>query len=198
MKTHGIPAQDWQLQAAANGTLQAIVLPLVPEPVLVDTKDCFVPRDMEWRWSTPKAHATWGKYNAVDDLVLKYCGFEVGDRIFLQDKWCEYDNEFLHWIEPDCEVSEHESEWLSWQPAKNMPIEAAQYLFDITGFLVSQVGDFREVDIEDIMGQPRYSTGNSSYELCRQRWNAAYPEQPWDGDRYVVVLSLEKFCNANA
>jgi hypothetical protein len=187
MKTHGIPAQDWQLQAAANGTLQAIVLPLLPEPVLVDTKDCFVPRDMEWRWTTPKAHATWEKDNAVDDLVLKYCGFDVGDRVFLQEEWCERDKECVYWVQPDCA-----STWLRWRSAKDMPIEAAQYLFDITGFLVSQVGDFREVDIEDIMGQPRDSTGNSSYELCRQRWNAAYPEQPWDGDRYVVVLSLEE------
>jgi hypothetical protein len=173
MKTHGIPAQDWQLQAAANGTLQAIVLPLLPE---IET--C----PDGWRYWKSPIYDTMLAFSP-DDVPFSYAGsysqliWQVGDRIFLQEEWCERDKECVYWVQPDCE-----STWLRWRSAKDMPIEAAQYQFKITRV---KIIEGKNLVTEKICP-------DCDYQTFKNRWNAAYPGQPWDGDRYIVVLSLEE------
>jgi hypothetical protein len=192
---YGIVGQPWQIEAGKD--LKAIILPLVPAPNLVNTEDCQVSRGMEWRWITPSAHATWGKNEQTSDLVVKYCGYAVGDRIYLQEKWCEYDGEFLYWIEPDCEVSEHEAEWLSWQPAETMPPEAVQHWYEVMGVRVCPMKALNPSDYVDfgvLLNVEKISFPWELQEECfaaAVRWRVAHPQYPWNGDRYVVVLDVE-------
>jgi hypothetical protein len=185
--THGIPAASWQLQAATEQKLRAIVLPLLPEPNLAG----LIPGEQYWRWK-PKdgiVATWWDKWYSDLYKLLRY---QPGDRIFLQEKWCKHDDDLFRWVEPTCEVSEHEAEWLNWQPAETMPHEAAQYWFKISEVKVTQVIDLTAKDLRlsglYILGN---ENGKNVDEVISLRWNLAYPNQPWHSDRWVIVLAVE-------
>jgi hypothetical protein len=180
MTDHAIVAADWQLQAADKGRLRAIILPLLPEP-----KE----EAKTWFWPCEPVNLFWFKSEGIGERLLKRLTYQQGDRIFLQEKWCKYDDEFMHWIEPNCEVSEHEAEWLSWQPAHTMPSEAAQYWFEVTGVKVVQMNQFTTSNLQatnmgSVDPHPEIFTAT-------ENWNAAYPDHPWNSDRWVFVLNVE-------
>jgi hypothetical protein len=172
MNTHGIPAAPWQLQAAAEERLKAIVLPLTGG----------------WVSGDP---STWPPIEALGS------GYEVGNRLYLQEEWGvgfednaleDYDYKF-HLLSKQTHPRA-EKIWC-WQPAETMPPEAAQHWFEVTGVRVAWLAQLGEIDVEGIMGQPPHSTESSNYGLWRERWNAAHPEYPWADDRYVALLNVK-------
>jgi hypothetical protein len=206
MTDHGIIAPDWQIKAAADENLGAILFPLLPEPVLVDTADCQVSRGMEWRWITPKAHATWGENEPISDLVLKYCGWAVSDRLFFQEEWCKGD-----WgaaFDDDIYFTKSgtpEAENIGWQPANTMPPEAAQYWFEVTGVRVIQMDKIDRgvcYDAGLIDKQLDLSCGIDSigkqWASIFLRWSKAFPSNFWDSDRWAIVLDVKVLENNNA
>jgi hypothetical protein len=188
MTDHGIIAPDWQIQAAADENLGAILFPLLPEPVLVDTADCQVSRGMEWRWITPKAHAIWGENEPISDLVLKYCGWAVGDRLFFQEEWCKGD-----WgaaFDDDIYFTKSttpEAENIGWQPAYTMPKEAAQHWYEVTGFRVMQMKDM------DFSGK---DWAGAVFATNSQDVNDS--QLLFDRDLWVVVLDVKALEKNNA
>jgi hypothetical protein len=198
MTDHGIIAPDWQIKAAADENLGAILFPLLPEPVLVDTADCQVSRGMEWRWITPKAHATWGENELISDLVLKYCGWAVGDRLFLQEEWCKGDwgaafDDKIYFTKS----TTPEAENIGWQLAETMPKEAAQHWYEVAGVQVVQMKDLRSEIIIDAGIAPesifdgRDGAWLEFWLLANKNWNAAHPEYLCCGDLWVVVLDVK-------
>jgi hypothetical protein len=130
MQTHRIIAQPWQLKAAAEGELKAIMLPLVPQPK-ADRSLFFRNKKTDFGCLIPATNP------AFQMQLSEYCEFvslpyDEGDRIYLAEEWDEgfgsfgEDFGFLlrsrtpSWADDD-----------KWQPAKTMPEEAAQYWFDI-------------------------------------------------------------------
>jgi hypothetical protein len=153
--THGIPATSWQLQAAAKQKLRTIVLPLLPE---IETDE------MGWKYWRSNVYETTLVF-APSEKPFAYPGsytqlrYQKGDRIFLQEKWGEYDDEFLLWVEPSCEVSEHEAEWLNWQSVETMPQEAARHWFKATEIRVIQAIN---LTAKDLRLSGLYSLGNEN------------------------------------
>jgi hypothetical protein len=116
MNTYRITSQPWQLKAAAEGTLGAIVLPF-PE-------GCVSGSPEDWPIKSMK------------------CGFNESYRIYLTEKWCKGDwgaafDDDIYFVESTTPEAEH----MGWQPAETMPEEAAQYWFDVGGVRVVQMID---------------------------------------------------------
>jgi hypothetical protein len=200
MTDHGIIAPDWQWKAVADENLGAILFPLLPEPVLVDTADCQVSRGMEWRWITPKAHATWGENEPISDLVLKYCGWAVGHRLFFQEEWCKGD-----WgaaFDDDIYFTKSttpEAENIGWQPANAMPPEAAQHWFEVTGVKVLQPIDLGDKDLR-LSGLFVYGAeeGAMVADVVAKRWGSSHPEHILNWQGWAVVLDVKILENNNA
>jgi hypothetical protein len=139
MQTHRIIAQPWQLKAAAEGTLGAIILPLVPQPK-ADGSLFFRNKKTDFGRLIPAT-------NPVSQMQLsEYCEFvslpyDEGDHIYLAEKWTQQSStfgEFERYVlkskEPNwCDDRRLKPEWIepSWEPPHTMPEEAAQYWFDI-------------------------------------------------------------------
>jgi hypothetical protein len=187
MTDRGIIAPDWQIKATADENLGAILFPLLPEPVLVDTADCQVSRGMEWRWITPKAHATWGENEPISDLVLKYCGWAVGDRLFFQEEWCNYSGGLLSRSTHPCQ--EYEDKW---EPAYTMPIKVARYRFEVTGVKVLQPIDLGDKDLR-LSGLFVYGAEEGALvsDVVARRWKESHPEHIFNWQGWVVVLDVK-------
>jgi hypothetical protein len=182
MNTHGIPAAPWQLGVAAK-ELKAIILPLTGG----------------WVSGDP---STWPPIEALES------GFEVGDRVYLQEEWahgfingmgavdlpvrCFEQDEILdeeglqHWLkdDPNCK------KLAGVQPAHTMPPEGAQHWFEVTGVRVCKACQLTSSEV--------WGAGLNITELDAQRyitlqlkWSAAHPGYPWDNNRPVVVLDVE-------
>jgi hypothetical protein len=200
MTDHGIIAPDWQIKAAADENLGAILFPLLPAPVLVDTADCQVSRGMEWRWITPKAHATWGENEPISDLVLKYCGWAVGDHLFLQEDWCKGD-----WgaaFDDDIYFTKSttpEAENIGWQPAETMPPEAAQYWYEVLGVRVVRMDDLSLKEMRNShLFEPLADDLFDFLKIVKRKWTEAFPSHFWDSDLWAIVLDVKALENNNA
>jgi hypothetical protein len=77
---------------------------------------------------------------------------------------------------------------MGWQPAEAMPPEAAQYWYTVTEVRVVKTKDMTIL----LTGFP---SGQSSPKKIiaewTEDWNAAHPEQTWDGDLWGTVLDVE-------
>jgi hypothetical protein len=200
MNTHGIPAAVWQLQAAKEGQLKAIVLPLekyVEKPLrdldLLGQGKAAKDGDGDWiLWFLGE-----DRQEVLDKITLDFypkglkegiiIPFKDGDRIFLQEEW-DY---FLDKLEGElCYPLKRTSPMYpcGWQPAEAMPPEAAQYWYEVKKVRVMQAKDVAILSTS-------FSSGHSSPILILEEWtkywNAAYPEQVWNDDRWVVVLDVE-------
>jgi hypothetical protein len=193
MNNHRIIATEWQLQAAQKKRLGAVIVPLKPQPILSDTADCFISRGVEWRWTTSKVHATWAQNDTVPDLVLKYCGYAEGDRLYLAEEW--WDNRITG--EPD-EVFEYFLKSVDkhlthcWETAATMPPEAAQYWYEVTGVQVKPMDDLslHEIRMSSLF-EPLTDDMGRVTQTTQWRWTAAYPDQPWDDSRWVILLQVK-------
>jgi hypothetical protein len=114
-------------------------------------------------------------------------GYKVGDRIYLQEDWDyfldKFDRELCYPLKRTSPMYPS-----GWNPAETMPPEAAQYWYEVKKVRVMQAKDVAILSTS-------FSSGHSSPILILEEWakywNAAYPEQAWDGDLPVVVLDVE-------
>jgi hypothetical protein len=171
MTNHKITSQPWQLKAAAEGTLGAIILPL-PE-------GCVSGSPEDWPIKSMK------------------CGFNESYRIYLAEEWCNFPGRLSTGEPPYYELRSNypplvmPSEKEEWQPAETMPEEAAQYWFEVGDVRVVQMSD---IDLKEIreagLFNPLVDDLFSLSSTVETRWNAAHPDYPWDADRWVIVLDL--------
>jgi hypothetical protein len=180
MNTYRVTSQPWQLKAAAEGTLGAIVLPY-PKELL-------------------KREGKWDYHEWIRDEPTT-CPYAQGDHIYLAEKWCKGDwgaafDDDIYFIESTTPEAEH----MGWQPAETMPPEAARYWFE--------VGDVRGVQMSDIDRHlcdraaltdipSDLPCGVEEWASILMRWNAAHPDYLWDADRWVIVLDLNIFGEPN-
>jgi hypothetical protein len=182
MKIHGIPAQSWQLEAAKD--LKAIILPLTGG----------------WVSGDPRG---WLPIEALGS------GFEVGDRIYLQEEWCDLREYFSRkdafTLKSELKENCHNQAGVDalemaslWQPAHTMPPEAAQHWYTVT--------EVRVVQMDEIDSELCHKAGLSDVALAPDTdidtvgrvwagifmcWNKGNSEHFWQDDRWVVVLSVE-------
>jgi hypothetical protein len=183
--THGIPAAHWQLDAAKQGRLEAVIVPLVPG---IETHP-----DGSFYW--PNKRTTAWMADTVEQVIkCPEFQYQVGDRLYLQEEWDSqpgHDGEGNYFYTRSENPEKQDLYWVPdgfWQPAHTMPPDAAQYYYQVTGVRGVQAKDVAILS----MG---FSSGHSSPRLIleewAQDWNAAHPEQTWDGDRWVIVLDVE-------
>jgi hypothetical protein len=175
MTHHKIIAADWQLKAAEQSRLGAVIVPL----------------EQYFNYPVTKIrHNGLGTAIYSDDFNMGFVHnlFSAGDRLYLAEQWCEYDDEYILRIEPDCEVSGHEDSWLSWQPAETMPPEAAQYWVEVTGVRVAKMRDLTFAELRRTGLHYRLMTFSRG---IAQSWNDTYPGFQWDGSRWVVVMEVK-------
>jgi hypothetical protein len=176
MTNHKIIAQSWQLKAAAEGTLRAIILPL--------PKGCVSGSPETWSIKSLK------------------CEFNESYRLYLAEKWCKGDwgaafDDDIYFVESTTPEAEH----MGWQPAETMPEEAARYWFEVGDVRVVQMSDIDRplCDRAALTGIPSdLPCGVEEWASILMRWNAAHPDYLWDADRWVIVLDLKELGNANA
>jgi hypothetical protein len=165
-------ATPYELAAATEGRLKSIVLPLTGG----------------WVSGDPSGWPTKGLE----------CGFAVGDRIYLAEEWCKGDwgdafDDDIYFTKSTTPEAEH----IGWQPASTMPPKAAQYWYEVTGARVKQARDFTHSEIigAGATKSDIFDGTDGAWEkfwgIAKQNWNAAYPQQPWHGDLWVVVLGVE-------
>jgi hypothetical protein len=211
MNTHGIPAQPQQL--ADGKELKAIILPLekyAKNPLiyidLCGSGKAAKDGDGNWRlWFPGKDEQleldrfTLKAYpkGCNDGIVIP---FKEGDRIYLQEEWGRvFGSDGLGTANTAYYDTVKDIQYArDLFPAHIMPVEAAQHWFDVTGVRVCQINDLELVDIANAGLNDAFlqkgATGDAiweSVEIAAGRWNAVYPEYPWDIDRWVVVLSVE-------
>jgi hypothetical protein len=180
MTHHKIIAADWQLKAAEQSRLGAVIVPLVPQ--IKNHVD-----GIHFVWNNKPA-TSWLSKEASDIAKCSEFPYQPGDRLYLAEQWCEYDDEYILRIEPDCEVSDHEDSWLSWQPAETMPPEAAQYWVEVVGVRVAKMRDLTFAELRRTGLHYRLMTFSRD---IAQSWNDTYPGFQWDGSRWVVVMEVK-------
>jgi hypothetical protein len=200
---HRVIATAWQLQAAQQGRLGAMIVPMVPPPILCDTADCYVSRGKEWSWITATAHAIWGENDPISELLLRRLPYQVGDRLYLAEPWVQcWNTETLDWTY-FTESTTPEAEHIVWQPATSMPPEASQYWYEVTGVTGVQMsaitpelqctsGLIRGLPRGEMTNEQRESFSNAAKGAAMDKWNAAHPEYPWSPERWVVVIEVSK------
>jgi hypothetical protein len=194
---HGIPATPWQLRSLEQGQLNAIVLPLLPEPKKEQNT---------WVWKNEPIDLFWFQSESVGERLIKALPYKVGDRTYLQEMWVNvpwgndqgYIESYIYFTESKVPEAEH----YGWQPAETMPKGAAQHWLEINSVRVVQVIDLTLEDYVNTGLNDASSAKNSSDSICdrvtlaAKRWDAAYPQQAWDGgDRWVVLLEVSA-CSA--
>jgi hypothetical protein len=203
MTNHRITSQPWQLKAAAEGTLGAIILSLVPQPELmpksVRTYDDY------WTWKSSPVNLIalmWGKDELPGAFLIDRLPYQKGDRIYLAEKWCKGDwgaafDDDIYFIESTTPEAEH----IGWQPAETMPPESAQYWLEVGDVRVVQMIDIDRhlcdrAALTDIPSD--LPCGVEEWASILMRWNAAHPDYLWDADRWVIVLDVKELKNENA
>jgi hypothetical protein len=119
---HKIIATDWQLKAAQEGKLGAVILPLGPQ-IEMHQYGSFL-------WCN-KPETSW-----IADSVDQICNcpefpYQIGDRIYLAEEWCKEDwspalNDNIYFTKS----TTPEAENIGWQPADTMPLKATDHCFE--------------------------------------------------------------------
>jgi hypothetical protein len=121
MNTYRVEAQNWQLKAAAEGTLNKILMPY-PKELL--------------KKGGPESYYEW----IIDEPTV--CPYAPGDLIFFAENWCkgdwgaEFDDDIYF-----TQSTTPEAELIGWQPAETMPEEAARYWFKVTAVKIISARD---------------------------------------------------------
>lgn len=75
MKNHGIVATDWQLKAAQEGQLEAIMLPVEPQPTYSEFIGAWLYKD-SFLWDP-----------ITGQLNREILPYKIGDTIYFQEGW---------------------------------------------------------------------------------------------------------------
>jgi hypothetical protein len=183
MADHGVIAADWQIRAAAEGRLKAIVLPF---PDVQETTNT-------WFLKWGGIDRFWEKGEMPGQSVYDAIDYQVCDRLFFQEEWCKGD-----WgaaFDDDIYFTKSgtpEAENIGWQPANTMPPEAAQYWFEVTGV--------RVIQMDKIDRGVCYDAGliDKQWASIFLRWSKAFPSNFWDSARWAIVLDVKVLENNNA
>lgn len=163
VKDHSISAANWQKEASI------LLIPLEPQPYFFEA-----------------GGGLWGNivFREIRDILVEAIEYYPGDRIYFKEKWCEYDGEFLLWQEPTCEVSEHESEWLNWQPVETMPLQAAK--------------EWREIEVVKLFEAEKLTVGMfaksglGAFSAIAPKWDKQFPSHPWTPGLWIVALGVSR------
>jgi hypothetical protein len=183
MNTYRITSQPWQLKAAAEGTLRAIILPLKP---VFDF-----------------GNRPYFK-NKSDAKVFGPNPFYKCDRIYLAEKWVQvYQNSYPDYIDWAREVYVSKDLYLAsggseddddleegWHHAEEMPPEVAQYWFEVTGVNVTQAKYLDYFTIGKTGFYCSYPDATYPSEEFKNAWDKAHPEHLWSGNLGVIVLGV--------
>jgi hypothetical protein len=215
MTNHKITSQPWQLKAAAEGMLGAIILPLLGQKsstqypsannfVIETTHGCYT--DSGWCFCSSKNTFDEALKYIENHSGMRICTndgtvlydpnlYQNGDRIYLAEEWVK-----SPWGNDEGKISSYiyftksttpEAEHMGWQPAETMPEEAAQYWFEVGDVRVVQMSD---IDLKEIreagLFNPLVDDLFSLSSTVETRWNAAHPDYLWDADRCVIVLKV--------
>jgi hypothetical protein len=187
MKNHGIVGQPWQLK---GDKLTVIMLSLA---------GTIAKSGSDYHWMDGKSYCVSPikPDGSLDEI------FKVGDRIYLQEEWCDLREYFprkdAFTLKSELKENCHNQAGFDalemaslWQPAYTMPPEAAQYWYTVTGVRVTQMDDISLKEMRDSsLFNPLTDDLFDFSGTVKTRWNAAYPEHLWDTDRWVVVLSVK-------
>jgi hypothetical protein len=158
MTNHKIIAQPWQLKAAAEGELKAIILPL-PE-------GCVSGSPEDWPIKSMK------------------CEFNESYRIYLAEDWAKEDQLYISRSE------DPNDDELWFGDAEEMPPEAAQYWFEVTGVNVTQAKYLDYFTIGKTGFYCSYPESTYPSEEFKNAWDKAHPEHLWSGANWVIVLEV--------
>ncbi|MGL5060300.1 MAG: hypothetical protein ACRC62_09975 [Microcoleus sp.] len=161
-KTHAHIATSWQLKAASEGRLGAIVLPLVPEP----TKDANT-----WVWESDPVDLFWFEHEGVGDRLLSKLQYQLGDRIHLHAA------SLLRVLND------------AGQELPPVPATISEYRLEVTNIEVVQLKNLTFQFLIESGTAPRPCV---SYGEIRKEWDETYPTQRWYGDRWVIFMHLSK------
>jgi len=184
--THKIVAAPWQLQAAQQGRLGAVIVPLEKQPILYpETKYVYA----HWFWEGD----TWREKDKFNQYAKIAC--LIGDRLYLAEPWCKapWGNDEGK-ITSDIYFTEStvpEAEHVGWQPAETMPPEAAQYWYEVTGVRVVQCKVLQFADLAKTGIFYTCPGINYPHDEMRAVWDAAHPDYTWAADRWVVVMEVK-------
>jgi hypothetical protein len=170
MTNHRITSQPWQLKAAAEGTLEVIILPL-PEGRISGSPETWPIKSMK-------------------------CGFNESYRIYLAEEWAECRDFFdgsIHGYETKSQIDAidpNEWQFAICQPAEEMPPEAAQYWFEITEVKVTQAKYLDYFTIGKTGFYCSYPDATYPSEEFKNDWDKAHPEHLWSGANWVIVMEV--------
>lgn len=170
MTNHRITSQPWQLKAAAEGTLGAIILPLPEGSVSGSPED--------WPIKSMK------------------CGFNESYRVYLAEEWCNFPGRLSTGEPPYYELRSNypplvmPSEKEEWQPAETMPEEAAQYWFEITEVKATQAKYLDYFTIGKTGFYNSYPDATYPSEEFKNAWDKANPKHLWSGALWVIVIEV--------
>jgi hypothetical protein len=185
-KSHGIVAADWQIKAAAEGMLKAIVLPLLPEPI----KEGLL---WFWRcelkskhpWLSQAIELSWRDLEEAYQVgaeLLKELPWQIGDRVYLQEAWAISEGGITLY-------QADEDDGLGYCPVGDMDLENARFCFNVTGVMVLQIKDLTTSNLLPTgMGGLTEHPENFN---AMENWNTAHPNYLWRPDRYVIVLDID-------
>jgi hypothetical protein len=211
MQTHRIIAVDWQVKTPSAGRLKAIVLPLEEmgqtqqyscvgnKFVVESTYGCY--SEDGWCFNTTRPTFeqalevvnNWGNTMRIctpEGVVLYDPNYyQKGDCLYLAEEW-NGGHIKTEWDEmcPDFILKSVHPNWTdNWQPAETMPEDAAIHWFYVEGVRVVLA---KNVVTEKICP-------DCDYRTFKKRWNAAYPNHPWNNNRHVILLDIEKHATTN-
>jgi hypothetical protein len=178
MKTHGIVAADWQLHAAIEGRLAAIILPL---------QDVIAKSELGFHWLAGETYyfSPIMPDGSLDKILA------VGDRIFLQEEWAKEDRLYVS----NSEDPNNDYHWVG--DAENMPPEAAQHWFEVTGVRVVQIKDLSpqvlfEAGLTGVIPANQHESADLVRQVgCAQLWDRHFAPLRWKPNRWVVVWDVK-------
>jgi hypothetical protein len=176
MKTHRVIAQPWQLNASADVGLGGIILPLVPEiEPHID--------GINMIWRNKKATA-WITKSPSEIAQCSEFPYQNGDRIYLAEDWAKEDQLYISRSE------DPNDDELWFGDAEEMPPEAAQYWFEVTGVNVTQAKYLDYFTIGKTGFYCSYPESTYPSEEFKNAWDKAHPEHLWSGNLSVIVLGV--------
>lgn len=180
MTHHRIIAAEWQLQAAQEKRLGAVIVPLEPQPIEQD--DIFV-------WKCKPIDLFWFKTESVGNRLIEKLQYQIGDRLYLAEEWynCLVSHDAWGDTEPVTRSSEPDC-MHQYQPAETMPEEATVYWYEVMGVSMKQIQMLSISDIEKACWTSDWGEVTA--------WDEIYPDHPWNADRWVVVLEVKEVANA--
>lgn len=168
MKNHRIIAATWQLEAAQQGRLSRVIVPL-------DIKE----EGNTWVYPSEPIDLFWFKGDEIGERLYKALPYQIGDRLYLAEEWSD-----------DVLMADKSNDW---QSAATMPPDLAQHWYEVTGVRVVQMAKLTLFEVRTAgLFNPLTDDLFDFNFTTESRWNAAHPDRHWDESRWVVVMDVKE------